>query len=264
MAPEAIAPYCMDPGSDSRPGDRGGGDRDGEGDDHEGMSMRLGRASDIWSLGCILYQMIYGRPPFAALTTIQKLRAIPDDKYVIQYPSESEFNVDWDAVGTIQACLQRDPRKRARIKGENGLLSMPFLSIDAMQHSRIRNEDKYENNHENKDENRSQKVLKDKNNDNCISVSKDKVRNSKLFASITTTLLLPNPIKRLIVSCTKYYIVFSHIHFIIISFSFFFYTILISNRQVVFFNTINLKSPFLYLLTLFFLFLLLLLLFPST
>jgi serine/threonine protein kinase len=171
MAPEAIAPYCMDPGSDSRPGDRGGGDRDGEGDDHEGMSMRLGRASDIWSLGCILYQMIYGRPPFAALTTIQKLRAIPDDKYVIQYPQESEYSVDWDAVGTIQACLQRDPRKRALIKGENGLLSMPFLSIDAMQHSRNRNKDKCEK----IDESRSQDILQDKNNDNCISVSKDKV-----------------------------------------------------------------------------------------
>jgi serine/threonine protein kinase len=166
MAPEAIAPYCMDPGSDSRPGDR-----DGEGDDHEGMSMRLGRASDIWSLGCILYQMIYGRPPFAALTTIQKLRAIPDDKYVIQYPQESEFSVDWDAVGTIQACLQRDPRKRALIKGENGLLSMPFLLIDAMQHSRIRNKDKNENYHENRGQDKQQ----DRIDDNCISVSKDKV-----------------------------------------------------------------------------------------
>lgn len=173
MAPEAIAPYCMDPGSDSRAGDRGGGDRDGEGegDDHEGMSMRLGRASDIWSLGCILYQMIYGRPPFAALTTIQKLRAIPDDKYVIQYPQESECSVDWDAVGTIQACLHRDPRKRALIKGENGLLSMPFLSIDAMQHSRSRNKDKNVDKHENE----SQEMQQNKINDNCISVSKDKV-----------------------------------------------------------------------------------------
>ena len=189
MAPEAIAPYSMDSGSDSRPEDRVGEEGDGEGggggDDHEGMSMRLGRASDIWSLGCILYQMIYGRPPFAALTTIQKLRAIPDEKYVIQYPHGSDISVDWDAVGTIQACLQRDPRKRALIRGVNGLLSMPFLSIDAMQCSRNRNENRNKDIIKNRDENEGSDNSshdkqhdndKDKDNDNCISVSKEKVR----------------------------------------------------------------------------------------
>ena len=72
MAPEAIAPFEMDEDcSDAR------------------KKMRLGRASDIWSLGCILYQIVYGKPPFSSLTTIQKLTSIPNPNFKVKYPAIS-------------------------------------------------------------------------------------------------------------------------------------------------------------------------------
>jgi serine/threonine protein kinase len=88
-------------------------------------SMKLGRASDIWSLGCILYQIVFTRPPFAALNTIQKLSAIPNPKFEIQYPSCD----DLDAVESIKSCLKRNPKERSPIVGERGLLTMKYLAI---------------------------------------------------------------------------------------------------------------------------------------
>jgi serine/threonine-protein kinase TTK/MPS1 len=81
------------------------------------------QSSDIWSLGCILYQMIYGRTPFADLHMIPKLQAIVNPNYGIVYPPSDEAAVD-----AMKRCLQREPSDRAQIIGRNGLLSEhPFL-----------------------------------------------------------------------------------------------------------------------------------------
>lgn len=48
--------------------------------------FKAGIASDVWAMGCILYQLVYGRPPFDKLTGEAKLRAIVSEKTVIEFP----------------------------------------------------------------------------------------------------------------------------------------------------------------------------------
>ena len=91
--------------------------------------LKLGRASDIWSLGCILYQMVYGRTPFAELSLIHKLQAICDPNFSIAFPPISPAN--GALLDTIRSCLQRDPAKRPSITGPGGLLEQPFLRPNA-------------------------------------------------------------------------------------------------------------------------------------
>ena len=89
-----------------------------------GGRLKLGRASDVWSLGCILYQMVYGAAPFAAITNvIVKMRAIVDNSHEIAFPAiQDTFLVD-----VMKRCLQRDPTARPTITGVTGLLNHPYL-----------------------------------------------------------------------------------------------------------------------------------------
>jgi serine/threonine-protein kinase TTK/MPS1 len=82
---------------------------------NEPKLMKLGKPSDIWSLGCILYQMVYGRAPFAHIQNqMQRCQAIINFNYPIEYPTLGVGNIPVPAslIGTLKKCLNRDQHQR--------------------------------------------------------------------------------------------------------------------------------------------------------
>ncbi|KAI8914588.1 kinase-like domain-containing protein [Gorgonomyces haynaldii] len=100
-----------------------------EQDGPRGTYLKQGRASDVWSLGCILYRFCYGSPPFGNLPMAKKFFAIVSPQYTIQYPD----TVTRSLREIMQACLVREPKQRVTIER---LLQHPFLHPGSSSDSR--------------------------------------------------------------------------------------------------------------------------------
>jgi predicted Ser/Thr protein kinase len=81
-----------------------------------GRTRQVGHASDVYSLGAVLYRLLVGRPPFMAATPHETLlQVISEDPTP---PSRIDRSVPRDLETICMKCLNKEPAKRYHSAGE--------------------------------------------------------------------------------------------------------------------------------------------------
>ncbi|EPX70853.1 AGC protein kinase Cek1 [Schizosaccharomyces octosporus yFS286] len=84
------------------------------------------KASDWWSVGCVLFEFLFGYPPFNAETPTEIFKNILARK--IAWPENTDFRELGNAVDLINRLLCMEPSERLGAKGVDEVKSHPFFS----------------------------------------------------------------------------------------------------------------------------------------
>jgi serine/threonine-protein kinase TTK/MPS1 len=94
--------------------------------------FQISYKSDIWSLGCILYNLLYGKTPFQHIGhPWAKAAAITNPNHTIDYPKTRE-DCPPVLLEAVQLCLTFDPKKRPTAAE---LLELPYINYNTVRRS---------------------------------------------------------------------------------------------------------------------------------
>lgn len=86
------------------------------------LDKQYERFADIWSLGCTVYEMITGSPPFLGWSHYEaSVKVINYQEGSLKYPLETSIL----AQDFINCCLRKSPYKRLNVLK---LLNHPFVT----------------------------------------------------------------------------------------------------------------------------------------